>query len=311
MAAMTFTQMVTFLKDRNCSDSSARTIRNYTKIIQDANFALHNEGKFEFDRRRGRLNYLPPTTNGTAGTATAAVAAGATAVTFTGTSVVAADAGRTIRFESEDLAYILSSVNVGAQTAVLESAYQASANLTAGDFVISSERMVLPTDFRDFCDPVLDTLWGKLTPKDMADILQFRLFVRSTGTPVYYSVESVLASDGTELWYCWLHPAPTILTSIDFMYYGWPVQPSADADTFGLPIAAEPVLREFCKAFLVQEQQGMEAGQGAIEAAKRMCRKSLAHFMPKVNGGQREEWTPQGDTQSGQQLYYPTNLPLR
>ena len=93
-------------------------------------------------------------------TGTVSVTNGSTALTFTGSTLTAGMAGRKIRMNSEQQWYDISTVNVGASTAVLVQAYQGSTN-TAATFLIFQDEYRLapncqrPLDFIQIEDQVL------------------------------------------------------------------------------------------------------------------------------------------------------------
>lgn len=77
-------------------------------------------------------------------TGTVEVTNGSTAITFTGATLTAGMAGRKIRFSGSNPYYRISSVNVGAGTAVLEYAYQGTTNATATYTIYRDEYRLAP-----------------------------------------------------------------------------------------------------------------------------------------------------------------------
>lgn len=311
MAAMTYADLVQFLKDRNVSDSSARTVRNYLKIIQDANFALHNEGKFEFDRMSAKLRF-----NEAYSTGTVATSNGGPGVIGNGNTLWTSDQDdRWLRVLGNAILYQIDEVLTVSALNLKEDYFSDLADGIQSPFnyQITDTRVALPARFRDFVDPLLTlTLGGKLAPLDINELRQSLMKLQSAGLMQSYAVEWVQGT-GEKLPYLWVCPSPLNNCSLAIDYYAWPTQPiGSGTEYFGIPLDAEPVLREFAKAFLLQEQNGLGDANAAAQMsfAKNVCRKSLNHFVAKVNNNQREPWTPDGDAQ-GNMPAVPLYLPVR
>ena len=288
--AFTFANAKTFLQDWDRLNSSARGVRNQTKICNDANRAFHGNGKYDFDRRRARLSFAAQYTTGTV-----AVNAGGTAVTGTGTAFAAADVGKFIRFAGEDLAYEVMTRSGDTAITIEAGTYLGTANLSGASFVLTQERKALPSDFRDMVNPVLDQFNWKLQPVEFSDLLQHRQNSRTVATPRSYSIEWVETSVGVPEPYIWVYPAPQNKHTIEYMYYAWPAEVTADADTFQVPLQYEPILREYMKAYLYQEQVIFDKFTTQLAIANDMGTKALRNSRGMDEHCRRQEWSPCAD----------------
>ena len=121
------------------------------------------------------------------GTGTVSVTNGSAAVTFSGSTLTATMAGRKIRFSSQAQWYDISTVNVGAGTAVLVQAYQGTTN-TAATFTIYQDEYRLaancqrPLDFIQLEDQVQMALFTYL------DFDRLFADVGSLGDPIYVTM---------------------------------------------------------------------------------------------------------------------------
>lgn len=285
--AFTFGNAKTFLQDWDRLNSSARGVRNQTKICNDANRAFHGNGKYDFDRRRARLSFAAKYTTGTV-----SISAGGTTVTGSGTTFTSADVGKFIRFNGEDLAYEIATYSSGTSITIESGTYLGTSNLSAVTYVLTQERKALPSDFRDLVNPTLDQLNWKLEPIEFNDLLQYRQNTREVGSPRHYSIEWVETSSGVPEPYIWVYPAPSVKHSIEYMYYAWPAEVSSDSDTFQVPLQYEPILREYMKAYLYQEQGIFDKFTTQLAIANDMGTKALRNSRGMDEHRRRQEWSP-------------------
>ncbi len=281
----------TFLQDRNNQDSSTEATRRYDRIAQKACAHLHTAGNFAFDLRRGRLVFAAVSNTGTV-----SVAVDGTAVTGVGTSFQTTDVGRFIRFQGEDLSYLISAR--GSTTGITIENYRGDAAVSGAAYEITTDRVALPTRFRAFEKPVINFNNGRLTPKDLGELQNYRMYTREVGEPYWYAVEFVTgANDTVPAAYMWVYPAPTSKRVADFMYYIQPDIPADAGDDFGVPAdpVAESLILEFLEAFLLEDQRDYQKAQQKLAYAEAKARKAVGHFRPIKDMQQKRMWNSAED----------------
>ena len=286
MAAFALSDAIQYLKDRGFEDSSTRAGRVYLKIANEANKRLHMLGKFDFDKRYADLSFA-----GVYSTGTVSVAAGATAVTGSGTTWTAAMTGRYLRMNGESLQY---KVTYSSPTAFTIPAYAGESNLSAVTYQLTDDRQALPANFRDFAWPLTDNrAVPKLFPRALELIKMWRRLFQMAQYPWFYAVEvedvSNVPTPYMNIW-----PSLSEKRVITIPYYKWPADLAADADKFDIPTEAEPVLQLFLNALLARESKDGEWGNLLAEAEKE-GRKALAAFRYSSEDLQRESWSPYSD----------------
>lgn len=285
--AFTLANAKTYLQDRNREDTSARAVREYVKIANEANRALRAAGDWDFDKRFERVSFA-----GRYNTGTVSVSAGGTTVTGSGTTFTSAMVGRFIRMNGEDLLYRITAFGSG--TSVTIETYQGESALSAVAYEIVDERQALPVRFRKMACPIIDRLYSPLYPQRLEDIKDARQRLRNTSYPYFYAVEWA-ESSSIPLAYLWLNPAPLDKRVVEVPYYAWPIELASDSDVFNIPSAGEPVMYKYLDAFLEQVQGKTNDFLGLLTATHSLAREYLAQFRAVDEHQQRIPWTPGGD----------------
>jgi hypothetical protein len=289
--AWTLADIRTFLADRDRANTSARGLRNYDKIANDANHLMHMVGNWSFDRTLCRFVFAAAQHTGTV-----SVNADAGAITGVGTAFAAADVGKFFRFASEPQQYRCLT-RVTALSATCET-YRGASNLAGASYYLTEDRVAVGARFRCF-DKADDGTVGRLLLVDLDDIMDQRQHGRAVSTPDMCAVED--AQDNTVLTgvaptrYLWVYPSPLSKTILDLPAYLFPPEMTATTDSIAAPREAEAVHRAYCLALLYQEQEQLDAYAAQLQIANEMAARDLGRFRPRKDVGQREMWDPDQD----------------
>lgn len=282
----------TFMQDYDYTNGSSRATRIYNKIANDACIALHQAGRFDFDRRRGQAIFPARKTAGTV-----SVAVNGNDITGVGTSFAEADIGGYVRFAGEDLQYEVTGYT--SSTAIAADKYRGATALSGATYELTFERQALPSRFRDFDRPILSSGDWVLQPKSLAEIMDMRMYARETGEPRFYCIDWVKLSSTTTVKtaYILVYPSPSEKRVLSFPYLEWPSELTADADDFGTPDtpAADRLVREFLLAFLYREQKDFGAYQTQLQYAEENAARGVSLFRGVKQSTQRSAWTPHSD----------------
>lgn len=280
-----------FLQDRDRANTSARGLRTYDKIANDANHLLHMAGDWSFAKTLCRFVFEAAKNAGTV-----SINADAAAVTGLGTAFAAGDVGKFFRFNGEAQQYRC--LTRTGDTAATCEAYRGASNLSAATYYLTHDRVALGARFRTF-DKADDGSVGRLSLVDVDDIQDQRLHGKSVGSPDMCAVED--AQDNTATTgalptrYLWVYPSPLSKTILDLPAYLFPPELSATTDCIAAPREAEAVHRAFCLALLYQEQEKIAEYTTQLAVAQEMAARDLARFRPKKALPQREMWDPDTD----------------
>jgi hypothetical protein len=280
-----------FLQDRDRANTSARGLRIYDKIANDANHLLHMAGDWSFDKTLCRFVFEAAKNAGTV-----SINADAGAITGVGTAIVAGDVGKFFRFNGEPQQYRCLT-RVTDLSATCET-YRGASNLSGVAYYLTHDRVALGARFRAF-DKADDGTVGRLLLVDLDDIMDQRLHGRSVAGPDLCAVED--AQDNTATTgalptrYLWVYPSPMSKTVLDLPAYLFPPELTATTDGIAAPREAEMVHRAFCLALLYQEQEKHAEYQAQLTIAQEMATRDLARFRAKKALGQREMWDPEAD----------------
>lgn len=285
----------TYLRDNDSEDGGSRAQRNFDRIANDANLALHGAGNWEFDRHKLRMVYPARKTAGTV-----SVSVDGTAVTGVSTAFASADAGSFFRFSGQDLQYRVSAY-VSATALTLGDTYRGRADVSAGTYALTVDRVALDVLFRAFELPFQDYNSLELEPKPLDEILWSRMYEKEVSVPRVCAVEWFTTSTVgvAPAPYLWVYPPPSSKTVLDFYAYLNPVEMSAVGDSISAPQAAEASYRAFLDAFLMKGQGKIQEYTAQLEVAIAMARRDLAQFRARRSAGQKRMWTPEADPVSG------------
>jgi hypothetical protein len=301
--SFTFANAKTFLRDYNKQSASDQSDRIIARIANDANFALHSFGDWDFDKKVTKLNVAALLNDGTVDIANGDnTVAQNDAASFSSSLL-----GRYIRINGDPAQYLLTAY-VDTTHMTISPAYFAD-SVTAATYQITNDRVSLPTDFRDIYSAQLDMVTAPMCSVPLDQIYYRRQFYKELNYPRLYAVEwSTSVSVTTDrVPYLQIYPAAQSKQQITIFYYAWPAEVVADADLFGLPVQAEPVLREFLVAYMLKEQRD-PAWKEYLGAARRLAEINLAQFRSQPDVGQKEQWSPYGDegrSSSLGTLFYP------
>lgn len=289
--AFTLANAKQYLKDLDAQSGSAQSDRQYLRICNDANSALHALGDWDFDRRNATLAYATAKTAGTV-----SIAAGLTAVTGAGTAFAAADVDKFIRFNGENYAYRISAY-ISATAITLAEAYQGETDLAAVTYELCDERKALPARFRQVCGPVQTSLGRVLEPISMERLNVLRSFNHQVAEPSMYAVEYVETA-GVSAAYLWLYPAPREKRLIVLSHYVTGLELTADGDAFSVPDLApvHMVLRAYLQGFLLEAQGKAGEAVAQISKADELGKRVLTKLRTSNQPMQRAEWTPEADS---------------
>ena len=292
--ALTYTDILQYLRDNDRNAQGARHDRAYLRIANDACRALHGAGEWSFDRSRHRLTFAAYKTAGTV-----SVAAGGTAVTGVGTAFATpGDVGKYLRFNGEPQQYLVSAAP--SALALTIETYQGETALAGVSYQLTQDRLALPTRVRRIFAPFLSSVQGRLELTELEWLQYERLHGRETGTPRCYAVETAQTVAGggglVGSGYLWIYPAPQVQEILEFTCFLWPTEITSGTDGISAPLQAESAYREFLLAYLFRDQEDTEKWERQFAAALACARRDLAQFRPAPIAGQRAMWTPDGDS---------------
>lgn len=289
MAAYTYANAVQFLKDFNVSSSSALQVRQYARIINAANEALHS-GRWPFDKRIGYVTLAALYSTGTV-----AVTSGGTTVTLTTGVVASTHVGRWIRFAGESVLYRITAANTGANTWTIDRAYEGSANLTAATYELTDDLITPPTGAR-LIGKIIRSQYGKpLYQKIIDDVQWLRCHRREVSYPTVWAPYWTETSGTPALTGLLVYPSPSVKLSLTIPYYEFPSELSADADIFQIPDTAKikALLQEYLHAFLYQEQGKQAEHMAQLQKAEALAIACRSDYEPGMDTGQAAEWSPE------------------
>ena len=286
----------TWCRDNDVDDSSSRATRNYDRMANDANRALHNAGDWRFDRTRERLLFDAAKTSGTIAVTIDGTAVTGTSTAFSSSGTVS-DVGKFFRFSGQAYQYRCSAV-ASATAVTLGEAYRGT-TLAAGGFsyALTHDRIALSARVRKLALPAGDDDLFELEPVTLDELLFERLHSREVGIPRICAEED-FTTDTVGLapdLYLWIYPSPTSRTILDIPVYRWPVEMSGVGDSISAPVAAESAYREYLRAFLLWGQGKTQEYSNQLAVAAQRAHSDLAQFRASSHGGCREMWTPQSD----------------
>jgi hypothetical protein len=287
--AFTYADILQYIKDNDRADSSARATRNYGRLINDANLALHSAGDWDFDRAPVRVTAAARKNAGTV-----SVAAAGTAVTGVGTDFQTADIGKYIRFNAEAHQYRVTARTDATHCAV--EGYQGASALAAVAYELTNERVALPVRVRKL-EELDDGLNHLLADVELQEILYERLHGKSVGTadrwaPEFYQ-DPAGAAGVRPVLYVWLYPIPLDQTVLQGLAYLWPIEMTDNAHLPGLPDQADGVLREYLLAYLYRDQGKMQEYMAQKSFAAQAAAHELAQFRVRTRHDQRQMWSPE------------------
>jgi hypothetical protein len=289
--AWTLADIRQFLQDRDRANSSARGLRTFDKIANDANHILHMAGDWSFDRTLVRFVFGAAKSAGTV-----SINADSGTIAGSGTAWAATDVGRYFRFAGEAQQYRMLT-RTGDTTGTCET-YRGASNLTASTYYLTEDRVAVGARFRSF-DVADDGTVGPLMLVDLADIMDQRLHGRCVSDPDICAIEDAQDNTGTTgaapTRYLWVYPSPMSKVVLDLPAYLFPPEMTATTDSIAAPLEAQPVHRAICLALLYEEQGKHAEYQSQLAISLEMAARDLARFRPRKNLPQREMWSPADD----------------
>lgn len=270
----------TFLSDRNMQASTARDVRDYVRIANDAAGLIRMGAALPCDRVRGTLTFLAAVN----GVGTVAVAAGSGTVVGTGTAFSVDHVGRMIYIGGELRPFRITARG-SATSITITPVYQGpNAELSGLNYELTDERKALPADFRELEQPDQGSLLYELMPcKDIIDLERFRRLIKYRTIPHYYAIEPVCEAAGATVpAQMVIYPPNTTDTIVDFWYYKRSLPMAADGDHFGIPdvAGAAGMIEAYLVAllFLKLEKMAEYASQLQIATARKSA--FVAALMP-------------------------------
>lgn len=297
--AWLFSDIKTWLADQNADDNSARAIRNYLRMANDANRAMHEAGDWSFDRTKIRLLFDAAKNGGTV-----AITIDAGAVVGVGTAFSTAglvsDIGKYFRFNAQPFSYRCTAVADGTHATV--ETYR-GATLAAGGFSywLTHDRVALDTRFRKFSEPQGDDTTFNLKPVDLDMLLEERMHVREVTTPriCAWEYDQANASNGAApSKYMWVYPSPLLRQIIEVPVYHWPYDMAVNGDSISAPPEAESVHREFLRWQLLLDKGKSQEAENQLKLARAFAKKALSGFRFREDMGARQQWSVEADTES-------------
>ena len=288
----------TYLQDLNFDDTSTPGTRQYDKIINDANRALHGAGDWEFDRVRLRYAFSAQYTTGTV-----AITSDGSTVTGTNTVFTSAMDERYIRYGGENFTYRITAYASG--TSLTVETYRGASDLTASTYAITENRKALDTKFRKFWIPTRNLSPVDLKTISIDEMNALHYDGKEVGDPRFCAVEwfTTSTAGGAPAPFLWVYPAPANKRVVEFFAYLWPVELSTSTDGISAPAEAEGAHREFMQAYLKLYQGKTKEARELRQSAHAMALHDLAQYRANTDIGRREEWSPYGDVASHSRDY--------
>ena len=280
--SLTLANVKQFLRDRNGEDASTRFDRIAEDIANDAHKALHGAGKFEFDKRFGKVVLA-----GNYNTGTVSISAGGTALTGSGTTFTSAFANRYIRLNGENELYLVSAYV--SPTALTLETYQGDTALSGVSYEIIMPRVAAPSRFRCMQEPGSDNLtYPNLKYKSAHEIKQLHRLQHTLGQPEYFGFENVESSSVPAKW-MWVWPAPDDEEVFELPYYVWPDDMTTSNDVVEIPFEAEDTYKLFLEAYLARYQKDPN-WVNHLAYAKEQAAETLGNTRSASRPRQTEAW---------------------
>lgn len=300
--AFVFSDAQQFLRDYNREDTTSRADRVLTRIINDANRALHSAGDWDFDKKTYETTVDAMVTTGTV-----SVSAASSMVTGSGTAFASTDVGKYIRLNGEVNSYLVTA-RASTTSITISPAYRGTTSLTDVNYQLTMDRISVPSNFRSILSVQLDYVTTPMMSIPLEQIKYNKKFYKEVNYPRAYAIEwsTSIGSTTDRVPYLWIYPSAVQQQILELFYFAWPAETSSSSDVFGIPTQAEGILREFMIAYLLQEQRAPESGE-AMAKAIRSAREGLAMFRSQPDVGQKEIWTPNSDDGviRSNSLFYP------
>lgn len=249
MASKQYSDALQYLKDRYSQSTGVEASREYLNITNEALERFFNRA-WDFAKKTVTKSFAAPYSTGTV-----SINAAATAVTGVGTTFTVTMVGRFIYLNGELRGYLITAFS--SVTGITIESYRGDTNLAGVTFEILEERVILPTDFREFEKPTAGSVMYDLLPMPgIQDLIIERRRLHLVAEPQFYLVEFVRDTNDVPQPYLWLYPPPSTTKILDFAYYPCPPTVTTGTDYLKIPDAGSywSVLQKYLLAGVLEKK---------------------------------------------------------